>query len=212
MKWLFQLRRDYTAYSLNKKDLLDNPIKEFGKWFKRAIKTEQYEPNAMAMATSSADGKPSVRYVLLKNYDQNGFVFYTHYESRKSIDIKENPFGAFVFFWPVLQQQVRVEGKIEKLNNTESDKYFDNRPKGSKIGAWASPQSKPIPSREYLENIKNNFEEKYNKFEIPRPDYWGGYRIIPNRIEFWQGRKDRLHDRFLYKLEGSEWKIERLAP
>ncbi len=212
MKWLYQLRRDYGSFELSKKDLNKNPIKEFEKWFKRAVKTEQYEPNAMAMATSSSNGRPSVRYVLLKNFDPNGFVFYTHYESRKSEEINENPYGSFVFFWPVLQQQIRVEGRIVKLSNEESDKYFDNRPQGSKIGAWASPQSKPIHSREYLENIKNDFELKYKDNSIPRPDYWGGYRIIPNRVEFWQGRKNRLHDRFEYLVDGSEWKIQRLAP
>lgn len=212
MKWLFQLRRDYKAHKLDRDDLNTNPVKEFDKWFKRAVKSEQYEPNAMAMATASAVGKPSVRYVLLKNYNKDGFVFYTHYESRKGQEIQENPHGAFVFFWPVLQQQVRIEGRIEKLNNRDSDLYFDNRPDGSKIGAWASPQSKSIPSRKHLEEIKLEFENKFRESSIPRPAHWGGFRIIPERMEFWQGRKDRLHDRFVYELIGSEWKIERLAP
>lgn len=206
------MRRDYSEEGLDINSIDKNPIKEFDKWFKRAVKTEQYEPNGMALATSTKDGKPSVRYVLLKNYDQNGFLFYTNYESRKAKEIEENPSGSFVFYWPILEQQIRVEGKIEKLSNKDSDKYFDNRPKGSKIGAWASPQSQVIPSRKYLEQVKKDYLEKYGKYSIPRPDFWGGYRIVPQRIEFWQGRNDRLHDRFLYTLCGKEWEIERLAP
>ncbi len=206
-------RRNYDSTGLEIEKLNEDPFIEFDKWFKQALEIEKFEPNAMALATASYDGKPSVRYVLLKKYDQRGFVFYTNYNSKKSKHIHLNPHGSFVFYWPILQQQIRVEGTIEKLSDKESDLYFDSRPYGSKIGAWASPQSDPIPSRDYLEELKNEFQKEYSKKKIVRPEYWGGYRIIPNIIEFWQGREDRLHDRFEYSLfDKKGWKIQRLAP
>ncbi len=212
MKKLFQVRKEYNAPVLYFNELLPNPMEQFDEWFKKALKTEKNEPNAMALATTGIDLKPSVRFVLLKAYDERGFVFFTNYESRKSIQISQNPYAAITLFWPLLQQQIRAEGELTMLPEFESDDYFNDRPNGSKIGAWASPQSKPIPSREYLEKLKGEYEKIYSISRIPRPKYWGGYRLIPNMIEFWQGRPDRLHDRFEYKLINGCWKKERLAP
>lgn len=212
MNKVFQLRRDYTADVLNFNELNADPMIQFEEWFLMASEHEKYEPNAMALATVNEKGQPSVRYVLLKAYDKTGFIFFTNYESRKSSDIRSNPNGALVFYWPILQKQVRAEGKLEILSESESDDYFNNRPQGSKIGAWASPQSKPIPSREYLEKLKEEYEKKYQNFMVPRPKFWGGYKLNPDVIEFWQGRPDRLHDRFEYRLKEDIWKKERLAP
>jgi pyridoxamine-phosphate oxidase len=212
MSKLYQTRRDYTADELSFNHLKFDPMEQFDNWYNEVSKSELYEPNAMALATVSGDGLPSVRYVLLKEYNKNGFVFFTNYESRKSEHIKDNPYGALVFYWPVAQKQVRVEGKISMLAESDSDDYFNERPHGSKIGAWASPQSKPIPSREYLEKLKEEYLEKYKNFRIPRPKFWGGYRLSPTLIEFWQGRPDRLHDRFEYRLKDGVWKRQRLAP
>jgi len=212
MKKLFQLRREYNSPILNFNDLHPDPMIQFENWFKNALEIEKHEPNAMALATSGTDLKPSVRYILLKAYDTKGFIFFTNFESRKSTQIGQNPFAAISFFWPLLQQQVRAEGEIIKLEDSLSDDYFNDRPQGSKIGAWASPQSKPIPSREYLEKLKDEYEKKYSNFRIPRPKFWGGYKLVPTLIEFWQGRPDRLHDRFEYKLKDGVWKKERLAP
>lgn len=212
MKRIFKLRRNYEDLELNFNDLSPNPLVQFDHWFKQAVKTEVFEPNAMAFATSSGNGEISVRYLLLKAYDKEGFVFFTNYESRKSEHLKINPNGALVFYWPQLQRQVRAEGKVILLSDKESDEYFNVRPQGSKIGAWASPQSKQIPSREYLEKLKKEYQKKYTNFRVPRPDFWGGYKLVPNRIEFWQGRPDRLHDRFEYLLKDNIWKKERLAP
>jgi len=212
MNKLFQTRRDYTADELPFNLLKTNPIDQFDLWYSNAAKKERFEPNAMALATASKSGQPSVRYVLLKAYDNTGFIFFTNYESRKAMHLKENPYGSIVFYWPTLQQQVRVEGIISILPENESDDYFNERPNGSKIGAWASPQSKPIPSREYLEKLKEEYLDKYKNFRIPRPKFWGGYKLSPELVEFWQGRPDRLHDRFEYKLKEGNWKKERLAP
>jgi pyridoxamine 5'-phosphate oxidase len=212
MKKVFKLRRNYSAKELNFNDLNPNPLVEFDIWFKKALKSKESEPNAMAFATSFSNSEISVRYLLLKAYDDNGFIFFTNYESRKSEHIRINPQGALVFYWPKLQQQVRAEGRVILLSHRESDEYFNNRPQGSKIGAWASPQSKQIPSREYLEKLKDEYKKKYTHFRIPRPEFWGGYKLIPNRIEFWQGRPDRLHDRFEYYLKDNIWRKERLAP
>jgi pyridoxamine 5'-phosphate oxidase len=212
MNKIFGFRRDYTSEVLNFNDLKHDPMAQFEQWFDSATKNEPSEPNAMALATANEQGKPSVRYILLKAYDHSGFIFFTNYESRKSIDINYNPWGALVFYWPVSQQQVRAEGKIVLLSESESDEYFNNRPHGSKIGAWASPQSKPIPNREYIEKLKEEYEKKYQNFMVPRPKYWGGYKLVPHTIEFWQGRPDRLHDRFEYRLKDGIWKKERLAP
>jgi pyridoxamine 5'-phosphate oxidase len=212
MNKLFQFRRNYDPGELNFNDLKPNPLEQFDQWFKQAIEKEASEANAMAFASTSGNGNVSVRYLLLKAYDSEGFIFFTNYESRKSIQLKANPYGAIAFYWKFVQQQVRAEGKIIELSAKESDEYFNERPQGSKIGAWASPQSKPIPSRAYLENLKEEYQKKYSNFRIPRPEFWGGYKLIPKVVEFWQGRPDRLHDRFEYQLKGNTWKKERLAP
>jgi pyridoxamine 5'-phosphate oxidase len=212
MNKLFGFRRNYTSDLLNFNDLDPNPMVQFEKWFMEVSKNDTIEPNAMVLSTASRDGRPSVRYILLKGFDKTGFVFFTNYESRKGLDIKNNPLGALAFYWPNTQQQIRAEGKITLLNDDESDEYFNNRPQGSKIGAWASPQSKPIPNREYLENLKSEYEKKYQNFRVPRPKFWGGYKLHPDVVEFWQGRPDRLHDRFEYRLKDGLWRKERLAP
>ncbi len=210
---IFGIRRDYTATTFNFNELKQNPMDQFDLWFKDAIEFDEIEPNAMAFATSTTKGVPSVRYLLLKAYDTEGCVFFTNYESLKSQHLKSNPNAAMVFYWQKAQRQVRIEGKINLLSDLESDEYFNERPNGSKIGAWASPQSKPIPSREYLENLKEEYQKKYSQFMVPRPKFWGGYKLIPRIVEFWQGRPDRLHDRFQYQLrEDNVWKKERLAP
>lgn len=212
MNELFHTRREYDSPNISFNELKAHPLDQFDVWFKEATTAEPHEPNAMALATSNGNGEISVRYVLLKGYDKEGFIFFTNYESRKSTHIRQNPNGAIVFYWPVLQRQVRIEGEIVLLSEQESDEYFNLRPQGSKIGAWASPQSKPIPSRDYLEKLKTEYEKKYLHFRVPRPAFWGGYKLCPTVVEFWQGRPDRLHDRFEYRLDESVWKKERLAP
>jgi pyridoxamine-phosphate oxidase len=212
MKKFFNIRKDYNNTSLNFNELKTFPMDQFDEWFTVAQKVETNETNAMSLATASANGRSSSRYVLIKAYDKEGIIFFTNYESRKSKDIEENPYGSMAIFWPNLQRQVRAEGKLILLPSKDSDEYFNNRPNGSKIGAWASPQSKPIPNREYLELLKNEYEKKYSQFKVPRPEYWGGYKLIPDVMEFWQGRKDRLHDRFEYRFKNNIWKKERLAP
>ena len=212
MKKLFNIRRDYTSESLNLNDLLSNPFEQFDIWYKEAKDAEPFESNAFVLGTASKDGIVSTRYLLLKAYDEEGFIFFTNYESRKSQQIKENPHGAMAFYWPRLQRQVRIEGGLTILPHEQSDEYFNERPQGSKIGAWASPQSKIIPNREYLEKLKQEYEDEYSQFRVPRPSFWGGYKLSPLRIEFWQGKKDRLHDRFEYMFKGGSWTKERLAP
>lgn len=189
-----------------------DPLKLFAQWSEDALEAEMPEPNAIALGTVDKLGKPHVRMVLLKKIDAEGFVFFTNYNSPKAMQISDNPNAAFVLFWPLLERQIRVEGSIEILSTEASDEYYDSRPEGSKIGAWASPQSRPIPNRQYLENLKSDFEEAFQDIAIKRPDFWGGYLLKPNKIEFWQGQPDRLHDRIEYSLEEGEWKIQRLAP
>jgi len=212
MKKYFNLRREYDSPILNFRDLKTNPLEQFESWFNEAIIKESFEPNAMAFATATKDGSPMVRFLLLKAFDHEGFIFFTNYESRKSEHIKENPYGSLAFYWPSLQQQVRADGHIVLLSDDESDKYFHERPHISKLSAWASPQSKPIPSREYLDNLKKEYKKKYNNFRIPRPEFWGGFKLLPKVMEFWQGRPDRLHDRFEYRLTDDFWDKKRLAP
>lgn len=207
-----QLRREYSLKSLNESDVNPDPIKMFDIWLNEAIESEIPEPNAMTLATSTFEGKPSARVVLLKQFDSNGFAFFTNYESRKAKNLLQNPYAALVFFWPELERQIRIEGKVSKASPQESDKYFKIRPEKSKIGAWASPQSKVIPSRKYLEKLMLDFEEEFHGKKINRPDNWGGYILRPSIIEFWQGRPNRLHDRIQFTLVNEKWLIERLAP
>jgi len=211
-KNIADIRQDYRLHSLNEGEVAADAIEQFTRWWNDAINSEISEVNAMTLATSTKDGKPSARIVLLKGYDEKGFVFYTNYESQKGIELAQNPHAALVFFWKEIERQVRIEGMVEKNSAAESDAYFFSRPEGSRIGAWASPQSTIIETRELLETNVRHYTAEF-KNSIPRPPHWGGYRVMPLKIEFWQGRSNRLHDRILYtKTTEGSWKAERLAP
>jgi pyridoxamine 5'-phosphate oxidase len=210
---LTNLRGKYTTRGLDIKDLNQNPFLQFETWFNEAINAKLTEPNAFSLATVGLDMMPSIRTVLLKIFDEKGFVFFTNYKSTKAKQVEENPKAAALFAWLDLERQVKVEGNIEKISSTESLKYFLSRPKGSQIGAWVSHQSEVITSRSLLEQKFDEIKRKFVKGEVPFPSFWGGYIIKPIRIEFWQGGQDRLHDRFLYELqEDNTWTISRLAP
>ena len=210
---LTNLRGKYTTRGLDIKDLNKNPFMQFETWFNEAINAKLTEPNAFSLATVGADMMPSIRTVLLKIFDEKGFVFFTNYKSTKAKQIEGNPKAAALFAWLDLERQVKIEGSIEKISSTESLKYFLSRPKGSQIGAWVSHQSEVITSRSLLEQKFDEIKRKFVKGEIPFPSFWGGYIIKPIRVEFWQGGQDRLHDRFLYELqEDNTWTISRLAP
>ncbi|MBU3713413.1 MAG: pyridoxamine 5'-phosphate oxidase [Ferruginibacter sp.] len=207
------IRKDYMLRSLSENDIEKHPLRQFDKWWQEAIDSRIDEVNAMTLATANNQGVPSARIVLLKGYDESGFVFFTNYNSHKASDVKDNPNACLVFFWKELERQVRITGDIEKISDKESDEYFHSRPITSRIGAWASDQSSVIDSRERLEEKFKTLEAAYSNKEIPRPPHWGGYRVIPRQIEFWQGRPGRLHDRIEYNLvEWNRWSIKRLAP
>ena len=210
---LTALRAKYTTRGLDIKDLNPNPFLQFELWFKQAMEADLLEPNAFSLATVGNDMMPSIRTVLLKIFDEKGFVFFTNYKSHKAKQIEENPKAAALFAWLDLERQVKIEGSIEKISKTESLKYFLSRPKGSQIGAWVSHQSQVISSRSLLEQKFDEIRRKFVKGEVPFPDFWGGYIIKPTKIEFWQGGQDRLHDRFVYELQNDNtWSISRLAP
>jgi pyridoxamine 5'-phosphate oxidase len=211
MTKLADLRKSYMKGSLSEEDVQANPVEQFNIWFDQARHAELPEPNAMTLASVDENGKPSARVVLIKEVTQEGFVFFTNYDSRKGQALLTNPHAALLFFWPELERQIRIEGSVEKISDKESDDYFDSRPLDSRIGAWASPQSKVISGRGVL--IANAAEYAL-KFALnpPRPPHWGGFRVKPDAAEFWQGRPSRLHDRIRYTLEQNAWKIERLAP
>lgn len=212
-KTLAEIRTEYQAATLSRSDVLENPLQQFDKWFREALEAEVMEPNAMNLATATPDGKPSSRIVLLKGLDDKGFVFYTNYHSDKGQVLAINPHAALTFFWPELERQVRIEGDIEKVSSQESDEYFASRPKGSQIGAWVSDQSTEIESRKVLDTKLQQLTQHYEHEEVVRPPHWGGYRLLPHTIEFWQGRANRLHDRIKYsKKEGEVWKMVRLSP
>jgi pyridoxamine 5'-phosphate oxidase len=206
-------RIDYTAGELNISDLEIDPLKQFLKWYEAYNLTDAKDPNAFTLSTVNSDGQPSARVLLLKGVDQGGFEFYTNYKSDKGQEIDFNPKVALSFFWPALERQIRIEGIAEKLSETESTTYFKSRPHGSQVSAWVSPQSNVIESREFLEKRVEEFNEKFAN-DVPKPPHWGGYRVMPTKIEFWQGRASRLHDRFTYMPKGAEenWNIVRIAP
>ena len=189
-----------------------NPFRQFSKWYNLALNSGFLHPDAMMLATADKMGKPSARIVLLKGFDEKGFIFFTNYESKKGVELAQNPYAALLFYWDKLDKQVRIEGSVEKTTRSESEEYFKTRPRGSQLGAWASEQSKVIPNRGIIEKKFEELDSKYKDREIPLPDFWGGYRLVPENFEFWYGRENRLHDRIRYVLEGGKWKIERLAP
>lgn len=209
---LEMLRREYAGKPLLEEKVNKDPIRQFSEWFDEAVEKIKTDPNAMILATAEPDGKPSSRTVLLKGFNELGFVFYTNYGSRKARQILSNPNVSITFYWPELMRQVHVEGKTEKVSARQSDDYFATRPPSSRLSAWASSQSEPVASREELEDKLNEMEKKFTDDSIPRPPNWGGFRIKPCRIEFWQGRLNRLHDRICYIKKEKEWKIKRLSP
>jgi pyridoxamine 5'-phosphate oxidase len=213
MTSLAHIRKEYRLHTLNKEEVAENAMLQFESWWNDALKSDIEEVNAMTLATASADGLPAARMVLLKGFHEGGFQFFTNYESFKGRQLQENPRASLVFFWKELERQVRITGLVEKISEKESNDYFRTRPEGSRIAAWASPQSEVIESSGWLVQQTDLFEKKFSDSEIPRPPNWGGYLVRPVTIEFWQGRPNRLHDRLLYALqENGNWIIERLAP
>lgn len=211
-KQVADLRKDYRLASLDEKEVAKDPLQQFEHWWKDATSSEIDEPNAMTLATSTPDGHPSARIVLLKSFDADGFVFFTNYESRKGQEMEANPHVSLLFFWRELERQVRIDGIVSKVSAELSNEYFNVRPPGSRISAIVSPQSRVIPHRSFLEEQVTILSEKYVLEAPVRPDYWGGYIVKPVKMEFWQGRSNRLHDRLLYTQENGGWKISRLAP
>jgi pyridoxamine 5'-phosphate oxidase len=206
------IRREYARARLDEAHVSDDPLAEFHRWFSQAREAKVPEPNAMALATATPEGAPSVRIVLLKGYDERGFVFFTDYRSRKAAELEGNPQAALAFYWGELERQVRITGTVERTSAGESESYFKTRPKGSRLGAWVSHQSRIIPSRAELESGLRAMKERFPAEEVPLPPHWGGYRLRPDEVEFWQGREDRLHDRIRYVRDGKQWKVERLSP
>lgn len=211
-KQVADLRKDYRLASLDEQDVSPDPLVQFEHWWKDALTSEVDEANAMTLATSTPDGYPSARIVLLKSFDADGFVFFTNYESRKGQEMAANPKVSLLFFWRELERQIRIDGVVSKVAPEMSDEYYNSRPPGSRLSAIVSPQSKIVPHRSFLEEQVKILAEKYVLKEPERPAYWGGYAVKPLRMEFWQGRSSRLHDRLLYTQEGTNWRIDRLAP
>jgi pyridoxamine 5'-phosphate oxidase len=218
-EWLYyamsiaDLRREYARARLDEAHVSPDPVAEFDRWFSQAQEAKVLEPNAMALATATRDGTPSVRMVLLKGFDERGFVFFTDYRSRKGAELAANPRAALAFYWGELERQVRITGTVELTSAQESEEYFRTRPRGSRLGAWVSHQSRVIPSRDLLESRLREVEERFPTEDVPLPPHWGGYRLRPEEVEFWQGREDRLHDRIRYvRKTGGGWRLERLSP
>jgi pyridoxamine 5'-phosphate oxidase len=209
---LAALRRDYALSSLSETDVDADPIRQFERWFADAVSAQVPEPNAMTLATASRDGVPSARIVLLKGVDSRGFVFYTDFRSRKGAELTENPLAALTFLWKEIERQVRISGAVSRASAAESEAYFRTRPAGSRLGAWASQQSSVIANRAELEERLREVALRFPNGDVPLPPHWGGFRVVPDEIEFWQGRADRLHDRLLYRREDSGWTISRLSP
>jgi len=205
-------KKNKQSNELNEISINKNPFIQFTKWYESILNSNLNEPTAMMLSTADVNGNSSARIVLLKEFDDSGFVFYTNYESRKGKNLQENPNAALTFFWDEQRRQIRIEGAVEKISKETSKKYFSSRLRESQIGAWVSAQSSEVPNRDFLEKKYVELEEKFGSEEIPLPDFWGGYKVTPNYFEFWQGRENRLHDRICYKKENDEWKIFRLAP
>lgn len=206
------LRKEYTLNGLDQTDVLSDPFAQFRQWFDAALAAGVHEPNAMHLATIGPDDRPQGRIVLVKGIDADGFTFYTNYTSEKGRALAANPVAALTFFWPELERQIRIEGRVAQVTEAESDAYFNSRPRGSQLGAWVSHQSEVIAGRAVLDAQQQSLEARFNDQPVPRPPFWGGYRVIPDRIEFWQGRPSRLHDRIRYRLEAGTWLIERVSP
>ena len=206
------LRREYARARLDEANVSPDPITEFARWFEEAVKAEVQEPNAMTLASVSPDGAPSARIVLLKGFDERGFTFFTDYRSQKGGDLEQNPRAALVFYWPELERQIRIIGATVLVGREESEAYFRTRPRGSRISAWVSHQSQVIASRKLLEERVPELEQRFPGDDVPLPPYWGGFRVVPAAVEFWQGRTSRLHDRIRYVRDGEHWRIERLSP
>jgi pyridoxamine 5'-phosphate oxidase len=207
-----QLRQEYYCLPLQDDQLDADPLSEFSLWFAKAVEMEPFEANAMSLATADAQGRPSVRIVLLKELDERGFTFFTNYESRKGRELREQSWASLLFYWPRQHRQVRIEGDVEMLTESESDAYFASRPRGSQIGAWVSSQSQPVSSRAMLERCRAELEQNYRDQPVLRPPHWGGYRLVPQNFEFWQGQPDRLHDRISYQRDEQGWVRTRLQP
>ena len=209
---LAALRKDYALSSLSEADVDPDPIRQFDRWFADALTAQVLEPNAMTLATATRDGVPSARIVLLKGVDARGFVFFTDYRSRKGAELSENPLAALTFLWKEIERQVRIAGAVSRVSSAESESYYRSRPLGSRLGAWASHQSAVIPSRADLEQRLHEVTERFAAGDVPLPAHWGGFRVVPDEIEFWQGRTNRLHDRLRYRRDESGWALERLSP
>lgn len=205
-------RKNYPQRTLREKDVEASPFKQFERWYADAVNGAILVPNSMALATATRAGEPSLRTVLMKDFDERGFVFYTNYRSRKGLELRRNPHGALLFHWAELERQVRVRGIITKISREESAAYFHSRPRDSRLNTWASHQSRPLKNRQELDDRFTGFKKQYAGLDIPLPAYWGGYRLVPEQFEFWQGRPHRMHDRLQYTLKNERWKIVRLAP